>query len=111
MRELAAEGLVEITPRKHSVVTRMSAEDREDVCFARYVLEAGLVGSVPARDRRDPDRPPSDRLVQMDKAAVSGDLQALVEADIRFHGLLVEASGRRRATELWRAINGQMGAL
>jgi DNA-binding GntR family transcriptional regulator len=111
MRELAAEGLVEITPRKHSVVTRMSAEDREDVCFARYVLEAGLIGSVPARDRRTLDRPLSDVMDEMDKAAASGDLQALVEADIRFHGLLVEASGRRRAVELWRAINGQMGAL
>jgi DNA-binding GntR family transcriptional regulator len=111
MRELAGEGLVEITPRRHSVVTRMSAEDAEDGCFARYVLEEGLVGSVSNRDRRQLDRPLCAVMDEMDRAAASGDLQALVEADIRFHGLLVEASGRRRAIELWRAVNGQMGAL
>jgi DNA-binding GntR family transcriptional regulator len=111
MRELAAEGLVEITPRRHSVVTRMSAEDAEDVCFARYVLEAGLAGSVPARERRALDGPLCAVMDDMDEAAASGDLQALVDADIRFHGLLVEASGRRRAIELWAAVNGQVGAL
>ena len=111
MRELAGEGLVEITPRRHSVVTRMSAEDAEDVCYARYVLEAGLARSVPSRDRRALDAPLAAVLEEMDQAAAAGDLQALVEADIRFHGLLVEASGRRRAIELSRAVNGPIGAL
>ena len=39
MRGLSAEGLIEISPRRQTVVTRMSAEDADDVCFARYVLE------------------------------------------------------------------------
>ncbi len=45
MRSLQAEGLIDIVPRRYSVVTRMSTEDAEDVCFARYVLEdASLEG-------------------------------------------------------------------
>src|SRR5690242_1619149 len=39
MRSLQAEGLIAIVPRRYSVVTRMSQEDAEDVCFARYALE------------------------------------------------------------------------
>ena len=43
MRSLSAEGLIAIVPRRYSVVTRMSREDAEDVCFARYVLEDASV--------------------------------------------------------------------
>ena len=43
MRSLQAEGLIEIVPRRYSVVTRMSHEDAEDVCYARYVLEDASV--------------------------------------------------------------------
>ena len=39
------------------------------------------------------------------------DLAAIVECDTRLHGLLVEAGGRVRLTELWHALDGQMGAL
>ena len=41
MRSLQAEGLIAIVPRRYSVVTRMSPEDAEDVCYARWVLEDG----------------------------------------------------------------------
>src|SRR5437660_12585189 len=39
LRSLHAEGLIAIVPRRYSVVARMSQEDAEDVCYARYVLE------------------------------------------------------------------------
>ncbi|MGI3782197.1 MAG: GntR family transcriptional regulator [Janthinobacterium lividum] len=111
IRALAAEGLVEISPRRHSVVTRMSEEDADDVCFARYVLEAGIAKSLTAQDKVGLDEALAAALDRMDEAAAAGDLQALVEADVHFHGLIVHASGRRRAVELWNAVNGQIGAL
>lgn len=111
MRELSVEGLVEITPRRHSVVTRMSSEDADDVCFARYVLEAGVACSLPGKVRQGLAAPLLAVLDDMDVAAAAGDLEAIVEADVRFHGLIVKASGRRRACELWAGLNGQMGAL
>ncbi len=111
MRELAVEGLIEITPRRHSVVTRMSEEDAGDVCFARYVLEAGVARSLPAKVRQALAGPLLAVLDDMDRAAAAGDLEAIVEADVRFHGLIVRASGRRRACELWAGLDGQMGAL
>ena len=44
MRSLQAEGLIAIVPRRYSVVTRMSPEDAEDVCYARWVLEDACIG-------------------------------------------------------------------
>jgi len=111
MRGLASEGLVEIAPRRHSIVTRMSAEDADDVCFARYVLEAGIAKSLSAQDKVGLDDALAEALDRMDAAARGGDLQALVAADVHFHGLIVHASRRRRAVELWGAVNGQIGAL
>ena len=34
-----------------------------------------------------------------------------MESDTRLHGLLVEAGGRARLSELWHSLDGQMGAL
>src|SRR5215469_14171289 len=51
MRSLQSEGLIAIVPRRYSIVTRMSAEDTEDVCYARYVLEdASIVSGLKNRD-------------------------------------------------------------
>ncbi|HXB47432.1 MAG TPA: hypothetical protein VNW50_06675 [Streptosporangiaceae bacterium] len=47
----------------------------------------------------------------MAEFADAGNLAAIVECDTRLHGLLVEAGGRVRPAELWRALDGQMCAL
>src|SRR2546421_11071751 len=57
MRSLQAEGLIAIVPRRYSVVTRMSLEDAEDVCFARYVLERASLDRGFGPSRKDPLRP------------------------------------------------------
>jgi DNA-binding GntR family transcriptional regulator len=111
MRELAAEGLIEIIPRRHSVVTRMSAEASEDLCFARYVLEAGIARSLPPRVRKELEVPLREVLDDMDAASEAGDVQRLIECDTRFHGLIVHISTRKRSAEMWTGLNSQMGAL
>src|SRR5215472_3978021 len=47
LRSLQAEGLIEIVPRRYSIVTRTSVQDAEDICYARYVLEDASVISGP----------------------------------------------------------------
>jgi DNA-binding GntR family transcriptional regulator len=111
MRRLAGEGLIRITPRRHSEVTRMSPEEADDVCFARYVLEAGVARTIPAAIRRSLAEPMAAALDEMDAAARSQDVEAIVAADGHFHRLIVQASGRSRACELWSSLDGQMGAL
>ncbi len=111
LMELKNDRLVEFLPRRGCSVARMSRAEVEDACFARYLLESGAA----CEDRAVID----DNLVAslekeldaMAKSAEKGDLAAIVECDTSLHGLLVEAGGRARLTELWHALDGQMGAL
>jgi DNA-binding GntR family transcriptional regulator len=111
MRSLQAEGLIAIVPRRYSVVTRMSPEDAEDVCFARYVLEdAGFDGGF-GPNRKDLVRNLRVAMEHMSVAARTDDMDALVAGDTRFHELLIDVSGRRRLKDLWSMLNSQMGGL
>jgi DNA-binding GntR family transcriptional regulator len=111
MRDLAAEGLIEISPRRHSVVTRMSAEDAADVCYARYVLEVGAARQIRPARRPELATAMMGALVAMSEAAEAQDVEAMVEADIDFHRSILVVSGARRLRDLWETVNGQMGAL
>jgi DNA-binding GntR family transcriptional regulator len=111
MRSLQAEGLIAIVPRRYSVVTRMSPEDAEDVCFARYVLEdAGFDGGF-GPNRKDLVRNLRVAMEHMSVAARTDDMDALVAGDTRFHELLIDVSGRGRLKDLWSMLNSQMGGL
>jgi DNA-binding GntR family transcriptional regulator len=111
MRSLQAEGLIAIVPRRYSVVTRMSPEDAEDVCFARYVLEdAGFDGGF-GPNRKDLVRNLRVAMEHMSVAARTDDMDALVAGDTRFHELLIDISGRGRLKDLWSMLNSQMGGL
>jgi DNA-binding GntR family transcriptional regulator len=111
LMELKNDRLVEFLPRRGCSVARMSRAEVEDACFARYLLESGAA----CEDRAVID----DNLIAslekeldaMAECAESYDMAAIVECDTRLHGLLVEAGGRARLTELWHALDGQMGAL
>jgi DNA-binding GntR family transcriptional regulator len=111
MRSLQAEGLIAIVPRRYSVVTRMSPEDAEDVCFARYVLEDASFDTGFGPNRKELARNLRVALEHMSVAARTDDMDALVASDTRFHELLIDVSGRRRLKDLWSMLNSQMGAL
>jgi DNA-binding GntR family transcriptional regulator len=111
MRSLHAEGLIAIVPRRYSVVTRMSLTDAEDVCYARYVLEDGSVQAGFGPGRKELARALRVAMQRMSAAAVTDDMDALVEGDTLFHELLIDLSGRSRLKDLWGMLNSQMGAL
>ena len=111
MRSLQAEGLIAIVPRRYSVVIRMSVEDAEDVCYARYVLEDASMSTRWRHSGTELTSALRAAIEQMEGAAQAGDTDLLVEWDTRFHGLLVDASGRGRLKQLWSMLNSQMGAL
>jgi DNA-binding GntR family transcriptional regulator len=111
MRSLHAEGLIAIVPRRYSVVTRMSTEDAEDVCYARYILEnASLEGGFGSRPK-ELAKALRLALEHMSVAARVNDMDALVDSDTQFHEVLIDVSGRRRLKDLWSMLNSQMGAL
>jgi DNA-binding GntR family transcriptional regulator len=104
MRSLQAEGLIAIVPRRYSVVTRMSLEDAEDVCFARYALELASLDRGFGPGRKDLVKSLRLALDHMSVAARTDDLDALVASDTLFHEVLMDVSGRRRLKDLWSGI-------
>jgi DNA-binding GntR family transcriptional regulator len=111
LMELKNDRLVEFSPRRGCRVARMTRDEIEDACFARYLLEWGTVSD---------DRVVIDgtllaaletELTAMKAAAAVGDLAETVERDTRLHSVLVEAGGRTRLAGLWHSLDGQMGAL
>ncbi|WP_410813345.1 GntR family transcriptional regulator [Micromonospora sp. 067-2] len=110
LRQLSAEGLVEISPRRHSVVTRMSYDEVRDACYARFVLEAGAVRCV-LKERDDVVRRMQSVVDRMRETAASGDVATMIDLDTEFHSCMVDASGKQRLASLWRTLDAQMGAL
>jgi DNA-binding GntR family transcriptional regulator len=111
MRSLQSEGLIAIVPRRYSIVTRMSTEDAEDVCYARYVLEDASVVSGLGENPAELAESLRQALDEMAAAAQADDLDTVVDIDTRFHQLFIDVSGRRRLKDLWSMLNSQMGAL
>jgi GntR family transcriptional regulator, rspAB operon transcriptional repressor len=111
MRELQAERLIEVNPRRGSTVTRMSDQQIQEVCFARYVLEAaGYNEALPAR-REDLVEEIDTALTTMASAADDGDTAGVIRADTQLHRAVMIAVGHPVLLELWESLNGQMGAL
>jgi len=111
LRELQGERLVEVQPRRQTIVTRMSAEDVVEACYARYVLESAGLAEVWDSVRSGLVADMTEAIGVMELAADKADLAGIVEADIELHRLIVQASGHPRLVEMWSTLNGQMGAL
>lgn len=111
MRELQAERLIEINPRRGSTVTRMSPEDMAGVCFARYTLEVAGLKAALRMGRRELANRMEKIVAVMDAAAVRGDVVGVIEADTDLHRVVVETSEHPLVVDLWSTLNAQMGAL
>ncbi len=111
LRELQAERLIEVRPRRNTIVTRMSAEDVTEACYARFVLESSGLPAVWDGARTGLVAAMTDAVTVMEGAAAKRDLAALVEADTELHRLIVEAGGHPLLVEMWSTLNGRMGAL
>jgi DNA-binding GntR family transcriptional regulator len=111
LRELKAERLIEVTPRRGSSVSRLSPDQSMEICMARYALEAADLERVLRSDRAGLTGRMEDALATMQAAAKAGDLSALVRADTDLHGQVVTAAGLPLLFDLWQGLNGQMAAL
>ena len=111
IRELQAERLVEVTPRRGTMVTRMSETDVAEVCFARYLLESVALRTLTPKDRRGLADRMGVVVAEMGACADKGDTAGVVEADTSLHREIVATSGHPLIVEMWSGLNGQMGSL
>lgn len=111
LRELQTERLIEVQPRRRTIVSRMSAEDVAEACYARFVLESASLSDVWDVVRPGLVAEMSEVVDLMQLAADTDDVSGIVELDTALHRLIMEASGHPHLVELWSTLNGQMGAL
>ena len=104
LRDLELLRLVESEPFRGARVRAISSEEISEIYPVRAALEE--VAAREAARRLDPE---ADALLAaeveaMRTAAVEGDLHGQVEHDVRFHRLIVEASGNRTLLEVWTSL-------
>ncbi|WP_146589369.1 GntR family transcriptional regulator [Puniceibacterium confluentis] len=91
LSRLAAEGYLELHPRRGAMVKLLSAAEFEDLCEVRHMIESRAVRRI-CRDRRPvPDE--LNMLCDAQTALPDDDLLASVEINRRFHQAIVAASG------------------
>lgn len=93
IRELAADGLVTIEPRRGAYVSKISIKDLIDVFEVREDLE-GLAAYLAAERINDEEKLALNKLTRQYEIAVQKSAtQEIVEFDERFHSFIVKCSG------------------
>jgi DNA-binding GntR family transcriptional regulator len=106
---LASEGLVTVRPRRGAVVRSLSAEEFLELYQVREALEGMAVRlAVPRLDKEDFEE--LQRLNEtMARHAERDEVARFFEANVAFHGRLLQASGNVKLQELYRQLVGQLG--
>jgi DNA-binding GntR family transcriptional regulator len=105
LRQLENEGLVVSIPYRGAVVLGVSDEEVQEVLIPiRLTLER--YSFLHALDRiTDEDFAELGKQVWlMEQAAADDDLARHVEADLRFHEIVISASGQTHTVQIWRTI-------
>ena len=105
LHQLENEGLVMSVPYKGAVVLGVSDEEVQEVLIPiRLVLERYSFSHA-VRVMTEADFAELGKQVWvMERAARTGDLLKVVEADLRFHDLVMTSAGQPHTTQIWRSI-------
>jgi DNA-binding GntR family transcriptional regulator len=106
---LAAEGLVEVRPRRGAVVRSLSKEEFLELYQVREALERMAVQLAVPRLTETQLKELAALNEVMDSSAAHDDVHGFFEANVAFHARLLEASGNRKLQELYRQLLGQLG--
>ncbi len=111
LRQLEQEGLVATQPYKATEVAGITQEEIEQVLVPlRVVLERFAFRKALPR-LSDDDFAGLDRLIQtMRHAGEVGDADALADADVRFHEIVLQRAGQPHCEQLWRTIEPRVRA-
>jgi DNA-binding GntR family transcriptional regulator len=107
LRGLAAEGLIDIAPRRGATVAAFSQQSVREMIEVRATLEA-LNARLAARHRAPVIVRALERvLAQGNAAAAKGDAASLVELNAQFHDLLANAGQNSILGELMRTLRSR----
>ena len=102
--ELEAMRLVETRPHRGARVREVTAEELGQIYPVRAALEEVAGREAAVRMSAEQLAALADELAGMRRAAEAQDLHAQLLHDVRFHELIVEASGNQVLVEVWRSL-------
>jgi DNA-binding GntR family transcriptional regulator len=110
LRQLEYEGLVTSTPYRGATVVGISDEEVQVLMSLRLTLERfsfskalQIIGEAELAEL-------NKVIWQMERAASRNDLDAVVDADLRFHESVLEMSGQPHTVRVWRSIETRIRA-
>lgn len=105
LRQLENEGLVLSFPYRGAVVLGVSDEEVQEILIPiRLTLERYSFSHALERMTDDDIAELGKQVWVMEQAAAVGDLARHVEADLRFHEIVISASGQTHTVQIWRSI-------
>lgn len=105
LRQLEHEGLVVSAPYRGAVVLDVSDEEVQEVLIPiRLTLERFSFRTAIELMSDDDFAELAKQLWLMDEGARADDLNQVVEADLRFHEVVISGSGRPHTMQVWRSI-------
>jgi DNA-binding GntR family transcriptional regulator len=105
IRELAHEGLVQLTAYRSAVVLGVSDDEVHDVLIPiRLTLERFAFPRALAHLGEEQLHELAGILAGMEAAAAAGSVVDVVDADVRFHESVLALSGAPHTVQVWRTI-------
>lgn len=111
LRQLESEGLVTHRPNRGVFVAHIPTEEWVDVLLpVRLLLESHAFAKASHLLTAEQLGELAGLVDEMATAARSADFAAINEADMRFHELVVHASGEEHTVQLWRTVSPRIRA-
>lgn len=111
LRQLEHEGLVRLYPYRGAVVQGVSDEEVQQVLVpVRLVLERFSFVKAVERMTDDDFAEMAKQVWVLGEAARANDLAASVDADMRFHELVLEFAEQPHTMQVWRTISPRIRA-
>jgi DNA-binding GntR family transcriptional regulator len=99
MLALVDDGLMEVVPNRGYRAAALTDADLAEITQLRYLLEVPAAGQAAESDLGDRLRTLYELVETIERTAAEGDLAGNLDADRRFHLLVVDACGNRRLTD------------
>ncbi len=105
LRQLVSEGLVEHYPIRGSFVCELATQELLEV-----LLPMRVIAEKYAMEVISADLPPElvasleDQIATMEQGAAAADLVTVIEADVQFHRIMINAADSYHVTQLWNSV-------
>lgn len=107
VRQLERDGLLQHNPRRGCVVTALTGEDIRDLYSLRALVEGFAVRRTAGRVSPEALAQLEGLIREMESAAEQQKITDLIDADVRFHDLMVSLAGSSQLHRVWSLLNPQ----